>query len=569
MYWKEGKSTEKIYRRHRHPFCIFDIVSGKMIHGIPVVGDLDTAEYIRNWSMTLDIKIGDKWEKRMDSAKRKDDTNVLYISDLFGTLWKKKYVILLGALIGAGLLFCYSSFFITPRYKASVTLYANNSVTNEDSSYIAQSDLNASARLVSTYAAIIRSDDVMKSVIDAADLEISADVLAGLLDISAINSTEVFEITIEYTDPDKAAEIVNTLAEIIPERITSIVKGSSVEIINYAKVPTGISYPNYRKMISFGFLGGMVIAVVFLVIAEMMDTRIKTTSDFSRWSYPLLTSVPDFNSNDDYGYGKYGRYGRKSANRAKKKRDLPEENQYILSEDTPFAIQEAYNTLRTNILFSSPDTKKNIIVVTSSLGGEFKSTTAINLAFSLAQNHAKVLLIDCDLRLPTIAEKLNLKASPGLTDLIMDMDVDQKLIYSLNGGVHVMPSGTIPPNPTVMLGSARMQKTLKLLSERYDYIILDTPPLGAMPDAAILSQYATDVVLVVRQNLATGSDIDAVLKKLELAKANILGFVFTCVTADEKRAYRNYNYKYGYSYRRKSKNSSLSHTETHTNRKHR
>ena len=190
--------------------------------------------------------------------------------------------------------------------------------------------------------------------------------------------------------------------------------------------------------------------------------------------------------------------------------------------------------------------KKKIIIITSVQRGEAKSTTAINLAIAFAQNKSKVLLIDCDLRIPTIEKRLGIKRVPGLTDLMMGIKEDERVIHTLKSGLNVMPSGTIPPNPTEMLGSQKMEHILGQLVQDYDYIIMDTPPLEAMSDAAILTKYATDVILVVRQNMTEKSEIDAVIGKLELAKAKILGFVFTCVAENGKDSYRKKYYDYGY-----------------------
>lgn len=474
----------------------------------------------------------------MESLRNTQILDDVYIPDLLWRLWKRKFPILFGAIIGAAMLLAFTFYFITPLYEASVTLYVNNSSTQESSNYITQSDLSASVQLVNTYNAIILSDVVMQDVIDTTGIQISIDELANILDVSSVNNTEVFKVTVRYQDPEKAAEIVNVIAEIVPDRTAKIVKGSSVEVINYARVPTEITFPDYKFMSILGFAIGMILVSCYFLLKEMMDTRIKTVSDFARWKYPLLVSVPNLKNKNRIGQS----YDKRHPVRIK--RSIGEKENFVLSEDTPFAIQEAYNTLRTNIVFSSPDVKKKVIVVTSSVEGECKSTTAINLALCFAQDNAKVLLVDCDLRLPTIAEKMELNQSPGLTDLMLGEVTEEKSIHVMQNNIHVMTSGTIPPNPTVILGSSAMQKILNKLSNRYDYIVIDTPPLETMPDATILSKYATDVVLIVRQNTSSRAEVDAMIRKLEFAKAHILGFAFTCVTEDRKKAYRKYNYQY-------------------------
>ncbi len=462
----------------------------------------------------------------------------MYIPDLIGRLWKRKLPILFGAAIGAALFFAVSWFLITPLYEASVTLYVNNSISRENTGYITQGDLYASTQLVDTYAAIILSDSILEEVIRDAGLEMEIDDLAKILHMNAVNDTEVFTVSASHPSPETAAEIVDSIARIAPDQIADIVRGSSVTVISYARIPSKIAFPNYGLMAFIGFVSGICLVSGFLLIREMLDTRIQTASDFSRWQYPLIASVPDFldKKQTDYDY-----YKKKDA-----KKKLSNVS-CMLSENTPFAVQEAYKTLRTNILFSSPDQAKRVILISSSLRGEAKSTTSINLAISFAQNQSKVLLIDCDLRLPSVAKYFGLRQYPGLTDLMLGMETDKSVLHPLKNGLHVLTSGTIPPNPTEMLGSKKMEHFIKQMSEQYEYIIMDTPPLGIMPDATILSQYATDVILVARQDMAERAELDAVVKKLELARAKILGFVFTGVTESERRTYKKYSYRYGYS----------------------
>lgn len=491
----------------------------------------------------------------MEPMKKTDMQDSVYIPDLLRRLWERRLPILLGAMMGAALFFAVSWFFITPLYEASVTLYVNNSSSQENTSNITQSDLYASSQLVDTYAAIILSDAILEDVISSVSLDMSIDELAAILEIKSVNDTEVFKVIVHYANPEMAAQIVDSIAEIAPEQITRIVKGSSVTVINYARIPSDIAFPDYMLMTAAGLAAGMLLVAGYLLIREMMDTRVKTALDFARWSYPLLAVIPDFQDKRASGYGYYGKKGKnkESAEAQKAAADT-----CILTENTPFAVQEAYKTLRTNVIFSSPDQEKRIIIISSALQSEAKSTTAINLATAFAQNQSKVLLMDCDLRIPSVAKRLGLEQTPGLTDLLMGMKTDGKVLCAMKNGLHVLTSGTIPPNPTEMLGSKKLEHILKQLTESYDYIIVDTPPLETMPDAAILSRLATDVILVVRQNCAEKNELDAVVKKLELAQAKILGFVFTCVTEGDRRTYKKYGYRYGYSYQ-KSGGKSNSH----------
>lgn len=177
----------------------------------------------------------------------------IYIPDLIQRLWKRKLPILLGGAVGAAVFFAVSWFFITPLYEASVTLYVNNSVSQENAGYITQGDLYASTQLVNTYAAIILSDSILEDVVHDAGLEMEIDDLAKILEMKAVNDTEVFTVSVRHPSPETAAEIVDSIARIAPEQIADIVRGSSVTVISYARIPQDIVFPNYSLTALMGF----------------------------------------------------------------------------------------------------------------------------------------------------------------------------------------------------------------------------------------------------------------------------------------------------------------------------
>ena len=221
--------------------------------------------------------------------------------------------------------------------------------------------------------------------------------------------------------------------------------------------------------------------------------------------------------------------------------------EYLLTETVPFAIQEAYKMIRTNIIFSIPDKKCKKILVTSALQGEAKSTTAVNVSIAFAQNQSRILLIDCDLRLPTDAQKLNAQQSPGLTNLLVGMCTLDAAIQHLPNGLDMLAAGDIPPNPSELLGSPRMEQLMKELESRYEYIILDTPPVCTVADAVILSKMASGVILVVRQGVATREYVNNALEKLRVANAKVLGIVMTGAVNEKTKSYsKGKSYGYGY-----------------------
>ncbi len=200
----------------------------------------------------------------------------------------------------------------------------------------------------------------------------------------------------------------------------------------------------------------------------------------------------------------------------------------ILSENSSFPMREAYKTLRTNVLFSLPGTDSKCIGVVSANRGEGKSTIAINIAVSLAQTNKKVIVVDCDMRLPTIAAKIGIKTKPGLSNYLAGSDdIQSNLIQRVSEyGIDVLASGDIPPDPTSLLSSQQMDNLIALLKEYYDYVILDFPPVTIVTDAAILSGKVDGYLLVVRHNLSEYKKIKETFRQLEFSDAKILGMIY-------------------------------------------
>lgn len=216
-----------------------------------------------------------------------------------------------------------------------------------------------------------------------------------------------------------------------------------------------------------------------------------------------------------------------------------------------FAASEAYRLLRTNVLFALPDEGScRVIGVTSALGGEGKSTTSINLACMLAEAGKRTLLVEADMRLPTISRRLELKKGFGLSHLLagLCMEEDVVLPSGLKELLWVLPSGDIPPNPSELLGSAQMKASLAALSGTFDFILLDLPPIGEVADALVVSRLTSGMLLVVRQNYATRAAVAEAMRQLQYAQAKVLGFVLTCAGGHGGKygTYKKGGYGYGY-----------------------
>lgn len=226
------------------------------------------------------------------------------------------------------------------------------------------------------------------------------------------------------------------------------------------------------------------------------------------------------------------------------------DNQKTLHKNLEFTATEQYKLLRTNLSFALPENEGcNIIGVTSSMRGEGKSTTAINLSYVLAESGKKVLLVDGDLRIPTVAKKMLIESPYGLTDLLRrEAPLNLESLKSpYHDKWYIMPSGMLPPNPSELLGSKRMGDALKELSAHFDYIILDLPPVNLVSDALAVSKYITGMIVVIRQEYTEKKELATCFRQLRLSNVNVLGCVMNETTSD-RGYYSKYKYKRYYRY---------------------
>ncbi len=221
-----------------------------------------------------------------------------------------------------------------------------------------------------------------------------------------------------------------------------------------------------------------------------------------------------------------------------------------LHKNLEFTAREQYKLLRTNLSFTLPEDEKcPVIGITSAMRGEGKSTTAVNLAYVLAESGKKVLLIDGDLRIPSIAKKLKMKKSEGLTDLLMTTSTEyiKEFDFQHYNNWYIITSGDLPPNPSELLGSNRMGKLLTTLKELFDYILIDLPPVNLVSDALAISKYLSGMILVIREGNTEKAELDSCVRQLNLSNAKILGCVMN-ETKNGKGYYSRYKYKRYYKY---------------------
>ncbi len=465
----------------------------------------------------------------MSIIRRNNDRDELDLAALFSYILKRLWLIILCGALAAGCI-GYGLYRFQPlEYKASVRMYINNMIDTEDLENITYSDLTASITLAETYLTIIDSDTVFDEVLKEADLSYTRKEMSQIVTYSAIESTAIILIEAVSEDPEEAALIANTYADVAQDKLTDIVEGSSVKILDQAAVPDEAEPRGIVKMAALGFLLGAFLAAVFILIHALQQKNVRSVEDLEYFEEPVLGRIPE----------QYKAAGR----RAPRKKTAPATVDFflILNDKTPFAVREAYNTLRTNLVYSFSGKRCKTILVTSTLEHEGKTSTSINLAKSLAESGYKVLLMDGDLRRGSIAKSLRIKNNPGVSDYLAGMCEPKDMVQPFTENLSVFAAGTTPPNPNSLLSSAEMKKLIEAVNKLYDYVIIDAPPAGPVSDPVVLAKLCTGYVVVVRKNASRRDDISLCLKEMKVSGVPMLGFVFTCDSrGSEYKAYKNY-----------------------------
>ncbi len=233
----------------------------------------------------------------------------------------------------------------------------------------------------------------------------------------------------------------------------------------------------------------------------------------------------------------------------KRKKDVAYETKGVNPDrQVPFAIVEAYKTIRTNLMFMMSQSNKKQIAISSSLAGEGKSTTAVNIAIAFSQLGCKVLLIDADLRRPSVHKKLKLPNTKGLSSVLINLCEPGECLNNINPNLDVMTSGPMPPNPSELLSSAKMSDLLDSLQDQYEYILIDTPPINIVSDALVLAPKTNGIVMVVKDQLSTHDELRKSISAIEFANVKLLGIVLNGSSRREAtlQKYRYNRYKYTY-----------------------
>ena len=476
-------------------------------------------------------------------------TDIFDVLTFLGYLQKRVKLLALGLLIGAVSGWALSSFVVHPKYTSFVDLYITNNNKSETDS-VEYNDINAAQKLASTYVVILQSNKVTSNVLTRLSTEMTAEELLDVTTFTSVQNTEVLRINVETKDPQLTKDICDAYMYTAQTALDSVVGAGSVRVISEPLKPEKPSSPSIPKFTVIGGFLGLMLMIGLSFLSMRINRPISDDKMLSeRYSIPVLGIIPDF-----FQFSKALGISKKEVKKNQKLKAKNPDNEKIitkatvLSDKTPFPIKEAYNGIRSNILFSLANMKNGIILVTSPNANDLKTTTSINLAISLAQIGAKVLLIDCDLRNASIYRQFRVSNQKGLSRVITGFEsFENSVIRNVASGVDFLSAGPTTPRPSELLGSNYMIDFLKRQAYDYDFVILDTSPLNAVSDSLAMSSVAAGMILVVRENKTTVNDLDKAINSIKMANGKIVGFILTDVdSSGGGYGYGKYGYGYGY-----------------------
>ncbi|XVQ82610.1 polysaccharide biosynthesis tyrosine autokinase [Microbispora siamensis] len=440
---------------------------------------------------------------------------LIYYARLISRNW---LLLLLSLIIGATAALVITAN-TSPKYVAAISML----VSGDDREGSVSAALQAGAlsqQRVQSYATLLTSRRVVGQIAHGADVSsVQTDITA-----EAIPNTALLRATVTDTDPRRAAARANALGAAFTALIDQIERPSPrsrptvrVTVVDPAEVPKAPISPKPLLNIALGLVMALFFAVGALVLRDRMDTTVKTPEALQHIANSSILGV--------IGYEREAR-----------------RHPLILRNDGRSSRSEAFRSLRTNLQFIGVDERPKSLVVTSCLAEEGKSSTSANLAITLAQAGWRVILVDGDLRRPRIPDYLGIEGSTGLTDVLIDKARLHDVIQTWGlPNLAVLPSGQVPPNPSELLGSQGMRTVLAQLTQDYDMVILDAPPLLPVTDAAALAAIADGALLVARHGKTRREQVARAVELLTSINARLVGAVLNFVPVKHD-SYYGYGY---------------------------
>ena len=445
------------------------------------------------------------------------------IKDFFNYL--KKYILIICGVVVIFVIgvFIYDKSIKKPLYTTYTTIILTKSNETQTSTTITQNDILLNQKLVETYTRIIKSKLVLDQVISETGITYTAEELGQNVAVEAYENTEMLKISVTDSDPELAASIANSIAQVFSGEVAKIYQMNNISVIDIAQVPEEVSNNTLTRDFFIALFISIFGSIGVIFIIYYFDDSIKLTDDLEEEiGMPVIAKV--FKS--DIG----------SKNRGKV--------ELLVQKYPKSVVSESIKTLRTNLQFSSVDSELKTILVTSSIPGEGKSFISANLAISFTQTDKKVLIVDCDMRKGRQHRIFKLSNTKGLSNLLIDDMTNYKDYINKTSikNLYVMTRGTVPPNPSELLNSNKNSELIKRLRSKFDIIIFDGVPCNGLPDSIIMSKLVDKVLIVSSESVTPRSVLESTKKQLKNVEAPVAGDVLNNVNRKNSKYGKYYGY---------------------------
>ncbi|MEO6604719.1 MAG: polysaccharide biosynthesis tyrosine autokinase [Aeromicrobium sp.] len=435
-------------------------------------------------------------------------------------------VFLLGMIAAAGL-----TLTITPKYSSTSRVYVT---ATANGSIDALQQGIYSAQRITSYADLAKSPEILAKVIRQTGVVMTPEELSANVTTTAVLNTVILKIDVTNPDPEVARELARAMADQVVALVSSLETPKQISNDKDEQIPAPIvakqagdaSFsadkvsPNLTVNVVVGALLGLLMGVAGAVLRDLFDTSIKNGEDLAEATNSSVMAVIPFDAS------------------------VPK-HPLITDVEGHHERIEAFRVLRTNLQFVDLDSKRQMLVISSAVPDEGKTVTATNLAITLAQTGRRVLLLDCDLRKPSVAKVLGLENSVGLITVLIGRATLGDCIQQHESGVDFLGTGPLPPNPAEVLETDAMRDLLSKLRDAYDVVVIDAPPLLPVADPSILAPMVDGVLLVTRHGKTSREYVHQAASRVGGVGGRTIGVVLNMAP---RRAISGYGYGYGYGY---------------------
>lgn len=493
----------------------------------------------------------------MENKKRE-----ITLGYLFGVFKKSVIVMIIAAIVAGALGAVYVAFIKKPSYQATATFLVNNTASGDE--FTSQNLTSAAIAIATNCSELVNYSEAIRRVVEdnglaeklgCASNEECVNMLRGMMSgYKTQDDAALFSVTVTSGSAETTKLVLDAVRISIPQYIEEVysfnhkIEGSDGELKQKSLVlPVGfddvyvIKSSPITAAILLALIAAVIVYLVYFTLTVFDNSIYGELTVRDNFDHPVIGSIPSWYLSEE------------ELNSAKKTKKtgavVRNYKNRLLTTTTPFFITEAFNTLRTNIIFAAAAAKNPIFVLTSDVPGVGKTVTSANIAIALANLDKRVLLVECDMRCPAFNRLFNKKTENGLSDLLAGIanETSEVAVNYEGTSLDIVFCGKIPPNPSELLSGYRMKELAEEWKKQYDYILLDMPPIGEVTDAGVVADIATGYVLTVRCNCSNVKYVRTAVERINAVNGNIMGIVLNGVDpkSSGKKKYSMY-YKHYY-----------------------